>query len=271
MDGKHLNFIVSEILTKMMIKKYSLFVFIMITVFSYSQEITFQKNSSLSARKLLVVQKLNEIGDSLILESESKKIRQIDILNEEYLQTIKVDSVKAKIDLKEIPNGNYVIQARISRDWIVMYMTKRHYISAGLKYSDIKIDSKLDFAALRTKVLKGDTLSTQQHSVENNLEKKTMYWVVYEINSQFSSAKTMSLKCADEIYDLIAKIRLELKSEIGKNNKLFVYEVYDTSEFMSNQLKNIKYYKKIESKFFNVIPLFSSEDYNGNTSSPQTL
>jgi len=242
-----------------MIKKYSLFVFIITTQFSYGQGITFQKNYSSTASELLVVQKLNKNGDSLILESDRKIIQQVDILNEDYLETIKVDSVKGKINLKKLPNGNYVIQARIGRHWIVMSMMKRNHISAGLNFSDIKIDAKLNYATLRAKALRGDTSPTKENLIGNQLEENTLYWVVYESNSQFSSVKTMSLKYADEIYDLISKIELEVKSEIGKNNRLFVYEVYNQSEFMIEQLRNRKYYKKGKSEFFNVFPLYDSE------------
>lgn len=247
---------------KMMIKTCSLLVFIITTLFSYGQGITFHKNVSSTARELLVVQQLNKNGDSLILESDSEKIKQVDILNEDYLDTIEVDSLKGKINLKKIPNGNYVIQARIGKHWIVMYMEKRNWVSKGLDFSDIKIGTKLDCVARRAKSLEVNTLPIQKNLDKNNLEENTMYWVVYESNSQFSSVKTMSLKYADEIYDLISKIELEVKSEIGKNNRLFVYEVYNQSEFMLKQLRNRKYYKKGKSEFFNEFPLYNSDNEN---------
>jgi len=239
-----------------MIKKYFLLVFILTALFSFGQEITFQKNVSPTASKLLVVQKLNKSGDSLILQSDSEKIKRVDILNEDYLETIEIDSIKGEIGLKKVPNGNYVIQARIEGHWIVMYMEKRSWVSTGLNLSDVKVDTKFKNATLRAKALRENTSPTQENSIKNHLEEDTMYWVVYESNSQFSSVKTMGLKYADEIHDLISKIKLEVKSEIGKNNRLSVYEVYDQSEFMTKQLRNRKYYKKRESEFFNATPLF---------------
>ena len=58
----------------MRIRTYSLIVFITFTLFSYGQEINFQKNVNSTATELLVVQELNKTGDSLILESEKIKI-----------------------------------------------------------------------------------------------------------------------------------------------------------------------------------------------------
>lgn len=242
-----------------MIKSYSSIILILIALFSYGQEITFQKNVGSAARKLLLVQQLNKSGDSLILESEKKKIRQVDILNEDYLESIEVDSVKGRINLKKVPAGNYVIQARIGSHWIVMYMEKRNHSIAGLKTTDVKINAELNSIALKSESLKESTLSTKQNKQTVTLDENTMYWVVYESNSQFSSKKTMGLKYADEIVDMIERTKLEIKSEVGKYNKLFVYEIYNKSKFMSKQLRNRKYYKKKKSKLFNVLPVYNSD------------
>ena len=109
-------------------------------------------------------------------------------------------------------------------------------------------------------------MSPKQDSLGNYLEDNTMYWVVYESNSSFSSVKTMSLKYPEEINNLISKIKLEVNSGIGKNNKLLIYEVYNTAEFMSKQLRNRRYYTKEESKLFNVSPLYCFENKIGNRS-----
>lgn len=239
-----------------MIKKYSLFVFIIITLFSHSQDINFQKNDNSTATELLVVQKLNKNGDSLILESEKLKIRQVDILNDDYFETIKVDSIKTKIGLNELPLGNYVIQARIKKHWIVMYFEKTKNLEKGLNIAENRNKTKLNLVSIEATDLKNDSINSKQ----NHYKKSTMYWVVYETNSPFSTTKTMSLKYPEEIDNLIAKIKLDVKSKSGENNKLLVYEVYNTSEFMSMQLKNRLYYKKTKSDYFNVIPLYSSED-----------
>ncbi|WP_299103327.1 hypothetical protein [uncultured Winogradskyella sp.] len=219
-------------------KGYYLLIFMLVTIFTYGQEINFQKNESYIARKHKLIQKLNVSGDSLILESERKKIKQVDILNEDYLESIIIDSTKGRINLKKLAIGNYVIQARIGRNWIVMYIEK----TTGI-YTSLNIKAELK----------------EKSSEKEVFEEDKMYWVVYESNSQFSSQKTMGLKYVDEIQEMISKVKLELKTEDGKYNKLIVYEVYNKPMFMRRQLRNKKYYKSRKSKFFNTKPLYNLE------------
>ena len=189
----------------MRIRTYSLIVFITFTLFSYGQEINFQKNVNSTATELLMVQELNKTGDSLILESEKIKIDQVDILNEDYLETIIVDSVKTIIGLKKLPVGNYVIQAKVEKHWIVMYMEKSKKIVADIDFTDIKALRKLKQVSKESKDLMDESSLSSENSLENKDEENMMYWVVSESNSQFSSTKTMSLKYPEEINDLIAK------------------------------------------------------------------
>jgi hypothetical protein len=70
----------------------------------------------------------------------------------------------------------------------------------------------------------------------------------------------MRLEYKDDIAKLISKHKLELKSNVGKNNKLIIYEVYNTSKFMPKQLRNPIYYKTEASTFFNVVPIYVSRD-----------
>ncbi|WP_299123898.1 hypothetical protein [uncultured Winogradskyella sp.] len=239
-----------------MIKGYCFLVLLLTTIFSYGQEITFHENTSYAARKLNLVQKLNKSGDSLILESGRKPIQQVDILNDDYLETIEVDTIKVKVDLKKLAIGNYVIQAKVGRDWIVMYMEKKLDINEILNDTETK-----DSHDSEKVIITDENVSKpDQNSDKYLLKENKMYWVVYENNSQFSSGKTMGLKYIDEIQDLISKIELELKTKYGRYNKLKVYEVYDKSKFMQKQLKNRKYYKSKKSKFFNVSPIYNSKD-----------
>ncbi|MDH7911150.1 hypothetical protein [Winogradskyella sp. SYSU M77433] len=244
-----------------MIKKCTVIVVMLITIFSYGQnnatdkitvrdtsgyELTFQKNVSYAARKLKFIQELKTTGDSLILETENQPIRQIDILNDDYLETIDVYDTSGKVGLGNLPIGNYVVQAKIDRHWVVMYLEKKE---AVLENKIIDVSDEIERITI-----------SKESSEETLFNKDMMYWVVYESNSQFSSGKTMGLKSVEEIEKMISKIELELKTEDGKNNKLFVYEVYDKSKFVRKQLRNRKYYQSKKSKHFNVSPLYSSEE-----------
>lgn len=242
-----------------MIKRYCFLVCITISLFSYGQEIVFHKNDNSTATELLVKQELNKHGDSLLLESEKIKIQQIDILNDDHFETIKVDSIKATVGLDKLPYGNYVIQAKVEKHWIVMYMEKTRTIGEEIDFMEIVANAKLNKVTKTAINVKDEHLLSKEKITDNLVEEKTVYWVVYESNTHLSSTKTMSLKYAEEINDLIYKIRIETKSKVGRHNKLLVYEVYNTSEFMRRQLIDGSYYKSTTSKFFNVTPLYNSD------------
>ncbi|WP_178983906.1 hypothetical protein [Winogradskyella helgolandensis] len=241
-----------------MVKDYSLFILMLVTLFSYGQGITFQKNTSSAARKFKLVQKLNKSGDSLILATEHEKIKEVDILNTDYFETIEVHNTNAKINLKHLTIGNYVVQARIGRHWIVMYLEKRDLKANGLKTVSLNIES--DPIRIVPKNTIDSLAFSKRKSNQLYLKTKEMYWVVYESKTQFASHRTMSLKYADEIYNLINQIELEINSKVGINNTLKVYEVFNKPKFMRKQLRNKDYYKRKRSEHFNVEPLYNSDE-----------
>ncbi|WP_456439617.1 hypothetical protein [Psychroserpens sp.] len=230
-----------------MVKKFYILVFILFATFSYGQNITFQSNVNHDARNLK--QSLNETGDSLILESK-KTIRQVDILNEDFFKSINIDSTKTAIDLNILPIGNFIITARIGRKRIVMYLEKSKL--------EILKESNLDSSVNKDEYIDRSDSSPKQKPNTILENEKTLFWVVSESNSNFGSSKTMRLEYKSYIDKLISKIKLELKTDIGKHNKLFVYEIYDRSKFMTKQLRNSVYYKSETSEFFNVVPIYNS-------------
>ena len=241
----------------MMIKNFTALILIFVSFLSYSQGITFQKNTNTAAQKFNLIQKLNKSGDSLILATDHKKIKQVDILNYEYLETFEINNSNAKIGLSHLSIGNYVVQARIGRHWIVMYLEKRDLKAEGVKTTNANINSKVKEMVSKNSVASVSSSTDVSNLLQLNENK--MYWVVQETNSQFSSYKTMGLKFSSEIYNLIDQIELEMKSEVAKANTLRVYEVFDKSEFMRKQLKNKNYHKRKKSKLFNVNPIYNSE------------
>lgn len=227
-----------------MIKNFYILAFTVITAFSYGQKVTFESNVSYDAR--ILKQSLNKTGDSLFLES-IKNISQVDIFNENFFLSIDIDSTKSKIDLNKLPIGNFIILAGIEKKWIVMTLEKKEnhaFISSYVKEKDLTTINKPD----------------------NSLQKNTSayYWVVSESNSGFGSCKSMWLEYKADIPKLIHKIELELKSSVGKNNKLLVYEVYNRSQFMTKQLRNSSYYQSETSELFNVVPFYASTNYKKN-------
>lgn len=232
-------------------KHFYTLLFVLFGCVGYGQEVYFEKNESYTASKYNFIQKLTSNGDSLILESDKKRIKRVDILNENYLEVIDVKAKKAKINLQNLPLGSYVLQAKLGTHWIVMYLEKTDIIkTSDAELTLVEVENELE--------LDKDLSLINADQVQ--LEEETMYWVVYESNSPFSSKKIMGLKYDTEIYDMISKIKLEVNTELGKNNKLLVYEIYDRKNFLRKQLNNHRYYKKKQSEFFNVSPIYTSED-----------
>lgn len=240
---------------------YILALIMLCSILSYGQQILFYKNSNYQAN--LLHQSLNKEGDSLLLESKTKQILKIDIFSDDYSDSIIVGSNKTEIDLKSLPLGSFVIQAKLDKKWIVMYLEKK---------DDLIIEP-----TLQKKKNKDLNIRSSQQELNLNDEQSLsyiekpykvikdydsyFYWVVIESNSSFGSSKTMRLEYKEDIEKLISKNKLELKSNVGKANKLIIYEIYNKSEFMKKQFRNPAYYTTAEaSKFMNTEPFYVSSD-----------
>ncbi|WP_033961087.1 hypothetical protein [Psychroserpens jangbogonensis] len=275
-----------------MIKNTYFVAFLLCTILSYGQQITFHKN--VNHRASLLEQSLNTDRDSLILESKSKQIQKVEIFNKDYSERIDVYSNKTKIDLKTLPEGNFVIQAKLGEKWIVMYLEKNEDLkmtSSNQKKQDLNYgglaskhkpheilfsdqkEQELNYEGLTSKRKSYEIASSDQNELDIGFEGLTSkhtsnkiakqnnsayYWVVSESNSSFGSSKSMRLEYKRDLAKLILKNKLELKSNIGKNNKLLVYEIYNRSQFMTKQTKNPKYYELKKSELFNVVPIYAS-------------
>ena len=222
----------------------SILILMITTLIAYGQQTTFQKNTNYRAN--LLTQSLIADGDSLLLETKNKQIHQVTIFNDDFSESIDVNSNKTKIDLKSLPIGNFIVQAELDKKLIIMYLKKNE---------DLKILTS-------NKKNKETVLKSESNIIE---KKSLYYWVVYESNTGFSSHKSMRLECKDEISKLIEKNKLERKSEVGKNNKLLVYELYNKSKFMTKQIRNREYYTSVKSEFFNVVPFYTSANSKEDT------
>ncbi|WP_425077695.1 hypothetical protein [Psychroserpens sp. S379A] len=231
------------------------------SIFSYGQQITFHKNVNYRANSLQ--QDLNKETHMLLLESSIDSISKVEIFNDNYSENIAVNSNQTKIDLKTLPYGNFVIQAKVENQWIIMYLEKTEAIE--LTNSDKKQKQKTSEVVASQQKLK--TINNKQQifipkvNTIDKPKKPMYYWVVYESNSGFGSSKTMRLEYKDAVNRLISKNKRELKSNVGKDNTLIIYEVYNKSEFMNKQFRNPTYYKTVEaSKFLNTKPLYASSN-----------
>lgn len=234
------------------------------SILSYGQEITFHKNVNYRANTL--EQSLNKDGNILFLESKTEQIKKVEIFNEDYSESIAVNDNETTIDLKTLPNGNFVIQAKVENQWIIMYLEKNEDTKIA---SSIEMNKNEDATIMssfqKEKITKDRVLPTIPNTPKidklKTHDNPIFYWVVHESNSSFGSSKTMRLEYKEDVDKLIIKNKLELKSSVGKKNKLIIYEVYDKSAFMNKQFRNPTYYKSAEaSKFLNAEPLYASSD-----------
>jgi hypothetical protein len=233
--------------------------------FSYGQQITFHKNVNYRASAL--EQTLNKDGDVLFLESKTNHITKVEIFNDNYSESIVVNGNETTIDLKTLPYGNFVIQAKVDHQLIIMYLEKTEDLRLASSNKKQKSKtSKITVAHTNRK-----STGVKDRLITEEIDKTTKdgipayYWVVEESNSNFGSSKTMRLEYKEDVDKLITKNKLELKSNISKKNKLVIYEVYNKSQFMNNQFRNPTYYKSADaSKFLNIEPHYASnEEANG--------
>ena len=216
------------------------------SVFMYGQQITFEKNVNSRASEL--IQKLNKRGDSLYLETKIAQIRQVDIFNENFIKSISINNTIAKIDLNTLPIGHFVVQAIVDNKSIIMYLQKNEEFKTASSHQN------------GANIYDTDLSFSNNSNLIKTREDHLYCWVVIESNSNFGSTRSMKLEYINDVDKLISKNKLELKSNVGKDNKLAIYIIYDKSKFMSLQLKNSNYYKTVEqSQYFNTEPLYISE------------
>ncbi len=218
-------------------QRLSILIFIICSLYAYGQKTTFEKNVNYRAKDLK--QSFNEHNDSLILKSD-KLISRVDIFNENYSRSVYVNSNETTIDLGSLPLGEFIVQARLDRKRIIMYATRS------------------ESSNLKSKITKPKAVMVSKTTTEEN--HKTRYWVIYENNSNSGYYKSMGFKDKETISQMIDRNKLEMSTKIGKDNKLAIYEVYDTLEFMRRQMRNPEYINSASSEFFNTTPYYISVD-----------
>ena len=231
----------------------SILILIVSSYIVYGQKITFQENVNHSASEL--TQQLNANKDSLLLETTINKIQQVDIFNEHFSERVTVDSHSSKIDLSTLPYGDFIVQAKVDNKLIIMFLQKER--SESFTSEDLNDFYNSSYASVRGSNYK----SQEEHSV--------YYWVVSESNSNFGSVRSMKLEYKEAVAKLISKHQLELQSNVGKDNKLYIYAIYDKSKFMNMQFRNPDYYKTSEaSEVFNSEPFYVTDYEFANQSIP---
>jgi hypothetical protein len=230
----------------------------------YGQNITLLKNFNPKAKELK--HSLNPTGDSLVLGCE-KTILKIDIFNEDYEKTVVVEGYNAKISLTDLPAGKFVVEAKIVDKIILINIIKHDYLNepTNADISDIAegkgmmLDEGLNIikSSPNTSIEYILTGAKRQKSLNKN---QKFYWVITKVNNESGSSKTMKLVNQESADRMILKNKLENQSASGKLNELKVWEVYNTTKFMSQQVLNPDFIYSLESDFFNTTPYYSTQN-----------
>jgi hypothetical protein len=216
----------------------------------YSQNSTLLQNKNFRANDLK--HKLNKKGDSLILES-NKTIYNVEIFNEDFSKTVKVNSTKTVISLKDTPIGRLVVQAKLADKRIIMTLLRHNSFD---EIVEVIAEEKIADA---TKPKEQSVSSLLNWKPKKSTSKKeTYYWAVQESNNGSNSYKSMKLVTLKELSRMIIKNKIEVKTSQGKDNRLTVWEVYNTAKFMEKQVADPDYIFSTSSVLFNTTPYFNS-------------
>ncbi len=249
-----------------MIKKIWPLLILFSTAISFGQDIILLKNTNPRAKELK--HNLNEAKDSLIIGCENT-IFKVEIFNEDYEKVIIIEDNEAHIPLNDLPAGRFVVEAQLSNKIIVMNLFRHGYMDDN---SDLTLSEK-EIADAKHMGLAGDKnikKNSSEHSIEFLLsgrkskrvshKNQKLYWTSALVNTGNTSSKIMHLANQRTVDKMISKHKLEIKTFNAKRNELIIWEVYDKTRFIKQQVANPDYINSSVSNFFDVSPYFTSEN-----------
>ena len=234
-----------------------------ITLSIYSQNATLLKNYNPKVRELK--HNLNYAGDTLILASE-KTILKVDIFNEDYEKLVVIEAFNAQIPLRDLPEGKFVVEVKLVDKVILMDIikyndtneTENSSISDVAEGQGMMLDEGLNIIknAPNTSI---EYILTREKKRNTSNNSQKFYWILVKINNESGSNKTMKLVDQKSADRMIVKNKLENSSTFGKFNELIVWEVYNTSKFMEQQVLNPDFMYSLTSDLFNTTPYYSTQ------------
>lgn len=230
------------------------------TVILSGQNITLLKNFNPKAKELK--HDLNFSQDTLMLSSESR-IEKVDIFNEDFEKIVDVKNHESRISLIDLPEGIFVVEARLEDKIITMKIVKHsnEYITNDLNKSNIAegkgmmLDERLNVITSAPKRSIAHLLSGKKSSNISTKQQK-FYWTITKVNNEIGSSKTMKLVDEKSVERMI--LRNKLENDRGQSNELRVWEVHNTTKFMENQLSNPEFINSSQSDVFNPLPYYDT-------------
>jgi len=248
-----------------MTRKICTLLILFLTIITNGQNVTLLKNFNPKAAEL--IHNLNNSNDSLVIQSK-KTIIKVDIFNEDYEKMIEINDNEAQISLDEIPIGKFVVEVKLEDKIIVMDIIKYEQMdNSNLTQNNeetaegkgMMLDEKLNLikSAPKNSI---EFLLTREKSNKKRNKKQTFFWTLTKVNNESGSSKTMRLVMKESVEKMILRNKLENNSTSGKLNELIIWEVYDTTKFMENQVSNPDFVYSSTSDVFNTSPYYSTEN-----------
>ncbi|NRD21656.1 hypothetical protein HNV10_00280 [Winogradskyella litoriviva] len=247
-----------------MFKTISILLILLSSITCYGQKFTLVQNTNPKARELK--HSLNQSKDSLLLECEQKIIK-VEFFNEDFDKIVIVEDLKTKISLEEFPIGKFIIEAQLT-DKIILIDLIRHeeYKPKNLTNINEPAEGKgmmLDETLTVIKNAPNKSIAymlTRDDAKQKKVSNIKFYWVISQTNNKTGSTKTMKLVDQNSVDRLILKHKVELNSDCGRLNELTIWEVYNTTEFMENQVSNPDFVYSSTTDSFNNIPYYSTNN-----------
>jgi len=246
--------------------KYSLSIILLVfTVFCFGQNNVLLQNVNPRASELK--HGLNFTGDSLDFSCQ-RNILKVEIFNDEFERIIEVNKKHIKIPLETLPEGRFLVEAKLTDKLIVMTLireendkTQTQDLTESADLASSKIDA-IKVSELKKEVLEvdfNDPMATVP--LQNSPKTPRSYWVEYLISNGNSSYKTSRFANKAMVEKLIARNKLEINTTQGKLNNLKIWEVYNIRSFLLTRRANSDFSKIETSEYFNSTPYYSSDDF----------
>ncbi|WP_411895833.1 hypothetical protein [Winogradskyella sp. A2] len=151
-----------------MTRVFILILFMLSSVFAFSQKTSLLKNFNFRAKDLK--HDLNKDGDTLLLES-NQTIYQIEIYNSFYEKKVAINRYKSKIPITDLPEGRYVVEAVLSDRRIIMTLI-RHVTAKEALLMEVG-DISIAEPGIETESIPNETLAVIEINKEEFVESST--------------------------------------------------------------------------------------------------
>ncbi|WP_299519638.1 hypothetical protein [Winogradskyella sp.] len=177
-----------------------------------------------------------------------------------------------------------------SDETLILSRPKLQYLNSSLKPKiKFKVTDKASILKLKTIVIPFFNIQKQELETENilvttpseddevhqqrpktslssmlnwkpkkKIKSNRLFWICYVVNNGTNTRKIMKMMRHNEVDQLINRLKIENKTSQGKSNTLTVWEIYNSSKFMEQQVANPDYIHSTTSDLFNVVPYYNS-------------